>query len=258
MELIKSAARRTVWGEAIYVVLNLAYAGLLFGLVMVFDPPWLAYLAVVLSKWRVFAVRPRFWFANLQANVADALVGASFVTLLWITPGQLIVQALLFLMFLGWLIFIKPRSKRHWVLIQAAIGQFFGLAALFSLSYELFASVVVAVAWIIGYSMARHVLSSYHDETERTLLSLVWGFVVAELAWLSQHWTIAYAISGELMIPQIAIVSTLLGFLAIRTYDVLHKEGKRRFQELRWPIVFVVVIIVALLVRFNGLDMTQL
>lgn len=258
MELIKLARRKSAWGEIIYVALNLVYAGVLLGLVAAFDPPWLAYVLVVLSKWRVFAVRPRFWFANLQANVVDTLVGVSFVTMLWLSAGAFVLQAILLALFIGWLIFIKPRSGRRMILLQAGIGQFAGLMALFSLSYEAFSSLVVLLAWVIGYTMARHALSAYSDETERTLLSLVWGFVVAELAWLAQHWTIAYSIGGGIMVPQVAILTGLLAFLSIRTYSAIRAEKKKLWPELRWPIIFVLILVGALLVRFNGFDMTQL
>lgn len=258
MELIKLARRRSAWGELIYIILNLAYAGVLFGLVMAFDPPWLAYLTVVLSKWRVFAVRPRFWFANLQANVVDTVVGASFVTLLWLSMGSLVMQIILLLLFVGWLLMVKPRSSRQMVLLQAAIGQFTGLMALFALSYEVPASVVVVISWIIGYTMARHALSAYSDETERTLLSLIWGFVIAEMAWLAQHWTIAYVIGGGVMVPQVAVIAGLLGFLTIKVYGAIRAETKHIWRELRWPIIFVTILTLALLLRFNGFDMTQL
>ena len=39
----------------------------------------LALSIVVLSKWRMFAVRPRFWSANLRANAVDLMVGLSAV-----------------------------------------------------------------------------------------------------------------------------------------------------------------------------------
>src|ERR1700712_1355974 len=39
----------------------------------------LALSVVVLSKWRMFAVRPRFWAANIRANAVDLMVGLSSV-----------------------------------------------------------------------------------------------------------------------------------------------------------------------------------
>lgn len=258
MELIKSAARRSKLSDVIYIVLNLAFAAALFGLTIAFDPPYLAYLLVLLSKWRVFAVRPRFWFANLQTNIVDVIVGISAVTLIWLAGDALIIQILLSVLYAAWLLIVKPRSKRHWVLLQAGISQFVGLVALFSVAYTWPALVVVLVAWLIGYAAAKHALGSY-DEDEDTLLALIWGLVIAELAWLSYHWTIAYQLVGELKIPQIAIIVGLFGFIGIKLYVNYHDNDRSfRLGEIRWPLLFATAVIVMLLVRFSGLDMTQL
>lgn len=259
MELIKSASRRTRLGDVAHVVLNIAYAALLFGLVLAYQPPYLAFLVVLLSKWRVLAVRPRFWFANIQANSLDLFVGLSVVTLLWVSSGAVGVQFALTTFFVLWLVVIKPHAKRSWVIIQAGIMQALSLTALFSFAYVLPSSIPTIVAWLIGYIAARHALVSFKDEEDRTLLSLAWGLVVAELSWLSYHWTIAYTLSGELKIPQIAIVVGLLGFLAMKVYSSLRdNDDKIVFRDIRWPLTFVVLVIALLMIRFNGMDMTQL
>src|ERR1700729_3396252 len=38
-----------------------------------------AYVVILLSKWRMFAVRPRFWASNIRANSIDIIVGLSVV-----------------------------------------------------------------------------------------------------------------------------------------------------------------------------------
>lgn len=263
MELIKSASRRSRLGEVAHVGLNLAYAFLLFGLVVAFasplQAPYLAYLVVLLSKWRVLAVRPRFWFANIQANSLDLLVGLSVVTLMWIANASVGVQLFLTLFFAIWLTVIKPHARRNWVIIQAAIMQAVSLTALFSFAHVATASVATAAGWLIGYIAARHALTSFKDEQDRTMLSLAWGLVVAELSWLSYHWTIAYELSGELKIPQVAIVVGLLGFLAMKVYGSLERNANQViFREIRWPLTFVILVIALLLIRFNGMDVTQL
>lgn len=258
MELIKSAARRSKLSEVTYIALNLAFAGTIFGLTVLFDPPIVAYLLVLLSKWRVLAVRPRFWFANVQTNIVDVLVGLSAVTLIWLAAGSLMVQLLLAVLFAAWLLIIKPRSKRSWVLLQAGISQFVALTALFSVAYRWPSVLVVLVAWLIGYSAARHALGAY-DEEHETLLALVWGFVIAEFAWLAYHWTIAYTIISELKVPQIAMIVGLFGFVGIKLYAGYHDTDKPfKLGDLRWPLLFALAVIVMLLVRFSGLDMTEL
>lgn len=258
MELIKAASRRSRIGEITYDILNVAYAGLLFVLVLNFDPPVLAFVLVLLSKWRVFAVRPRFWKANIQSNLIDTIVGVSAVGLLWLTSGQVMVQIIIAALFAAWLVILKPRSKKQWVLLQAGVGQFVGLTALFSIAHLLPDVAVVVLAAIVGYATARHVLTAFSAESERMLLSLTWTFVVGELAWLSYHWTISYSIGPQLAIPQIAIIAGLIAFIAITLYEAHENDGKIRFAELRWPFIFSGLVLILLLVRFSGLDVSQL
>jgi hypothetical protein len=42
--------------------------------------PTMGYILVLLSKWRMFAVRPRYWLANVRANMTDLIVGLSIVS----------------------------------------------------------------------------------------------------------------------------------------------------------------------------------
>lgn len=256
MELIKSATRRTRLGEVFYIALNLLYAGVLWFLVATFDPPVLAYGLVALSKWRVFAVRPRFWFANLQANLLDALVGASIVTLLWLMNGHTDIQAILTAVFAVWLVVLKPRSKQKFMLIQAQLALFISVTALFSVAYAAPLPVVVLVSWLIGFATARHVLSAYNNESDRILLAMVWSLVVAELGWLGYHWTVAYGLSESFKLPQIAIVISLVGFIVAKAYDLYHHSDKDKIdmKVLRWPLLFVIFTLLILLVRFNGLN----
>ncbi len=278
MELIKLAGRRSKLSDIVYILLNIAYAVSLFILVSPgVDLPYLAYTLVILSKWRVIAVRPRFWFANLQANFVDFMVGISVVTLMVLTAASTPwVSVLLTLFFAFWLLILKPHNAQKWVLLQAAIAQFISLMALFSFahSFELkplltdSSFLTVVLAWIIGYMAARHALSSFPDEEERSLLSLIWGFIVAELAWLAHHWTIAYSVyddlaassDKQLMIPQVAIVVTLLGFITVKWYEAIRKpEIKKLNADARSATIFVMIAITILMLFFNGsLDITAL
>ena len=74
MDLLKMHKRRSRLSEVAYVVLNIGLAAMVFAIVYTANSPWLAIAAVLLSKWRVLAVRPRFWFANLIANMVDILL----------------------------------------------------------------------------------------------------------------------------------------------------------------------------------------
>lgn len=257
MELIKSAARRSLVSDILYIVLNLGLAGGVFALVYA-DLAYLAFIFVVLSKWRVFAVRPRFWFANFQANLVDLLVGLSATTLILLAVGSPVVQAALAALYAVWLIALKPRTKRKWVVIQAAVSQFVSLWALFSVAYLVPVIVVVAVAWLIGYATARHTLTIY-DEEERTFMSLVWGLLLAQIAWIAYHWTIAYTPFSNVTIPQVAIIVAALGFASVKVYEYLCDQAdKKKRDGLRAPLVFCGVLLFIIVFLLGGLDTSQL
>ncbi len=278
MELVKLVtSRRSRWSDILYVALNVGYALLLFFLISPeVDLPWLALVLVILSKWRVVAVRPRFWFANIQANFGDFMVGLSVWALMILAaPNSQWVAAMLALFYAAWLIIIKPHSSQRWVLIQAAIGQFIAFTALFSFAHQFEIGqilkdstlVTVLLAWIVAYMSARHALSAFRNEDERAFLSLVWGVVVAELAWLLHHWTVAHPIyklpgipDGKLvMIPQIAIIVTLLGYAAIKVYEQLHYvEDKRQAKDTKWAIIFVLTALLILFLYNARADLTAL
>ena len=258
MELIKSAARRTRVSEVVYTLLNVAYAALLLILLIEFDgQPYLSYLIVLLSKWRVFAVRPRFWISNIRTNLLDTLVGLSTVTLLWQNMGNFSYQLVITSLFTLWLIFIKPLSKRIWVVLQGGMTQFVALMALFSVAYMLHIVVVVALAWLIGFIVARHIVNVFNQEYEDVVISVVWGMVIAELGWLNYYWTIAYT---PFKIPQIALIASLLGYMTLIVYNYLyHHEGTKNIRrDLLMPVLFSVVGIAIIFLFFNGFDPTNL
>ncbi len=251
MELLKTARRRSFLSESFYILLNVSLAAAILGTVLVTAAPWYAFLLVLLSKWRVFAVRTRYWVANIRANMVDTIVGLSVVILLFTATGSLLTQIALTLLYVVWLLFIKPRSSRLYIIIQAQVGLFLGIAAIMQLSANWPSSLVVLLSWIIGYSVARHVLSVEH-ETHLNFLSLLWAFIVAEIAWLSYHWTIGYSLPGNMQLPQAAIIITLLSFLAERVHASYQRDGEVQVQEVLLPSLLTVSIIAILLFVFGS------
>src|SRR5690348_5292605 len=64
---------------------------------------------VLLSKWRMLAVRPRFWPAIIRANAVDIIVGLSAVLFMAHSPNgysQLLWAGL----YAAWLIILKPAT----------------------------------------------------------------------------------------------------------------------------------------------------
>ena len=258
MEFLRVVRRRSLLSEAIYILLNLALVGAVLGAVIATGTPWLAIAFVLLSKWRVLAVRPRYWLVHVETNTVDMIVGIGLVVMMHLA-GQsgshfaLGVQLALAAFYALWLLALKPRSKRTYVVLQAATTVLVGTLALASVSYEWPSSVVVIVMWVIGYSAARHVLSAYSEPSIR-LLSLMWGFVFAEIGWLCYHWTIAYTLplAAGLKLPQMTIIVLALSFAGERIYASYVKHDKVKAADVALPIILSLAIIAVLELFFNA------
>ncbi len=251
MELIKSVRRRTRVSEIIYVFLNLLLPIALFALTRAFDSPALAILLLVLSKWRVLAVRPRYWFINIKSNLADLIVGVSYVLLLVVSVSSLPVQLMLTALYIAWLMYLKPKSQKHLVAMQAGIEQFVGLTAVFMFSYQLDVVTTVLLAWLVGYGAARHALSTYDEEHLETI-ALCWALLIAELAWLAFHWTLSYPLVAGIAVPQVTAIATVLGFGAYNLYDnANHAKPNPRRAQLTIGVCLALFIIILVFGRWN-------
>jgi hypothetical protein len=255
MEFLRLTKKRSLLSEFIYVILNIALAVAVLVIVWAVESPWAAFALVLLSKWRVLAVRPRYWFANVQANLVDVIVSVSVVVLLYAASGAVITQCILTALYIVWLLFVKPRSKRVFVTAQAGVALFTGIMALAIIGYDWNVAVVVLVMWLIGYSTARHVFTSY-DEVHVTFYSLIWGLVIAELGWFTYHWTFAYSLPGvgDIKLVQGALIALLLSFLAERVYASYEKHGDVRSNDILLPALFSVSVILVLVIFFNRIN----
>lgn len=253
MEFIKTHKRRTLLSEVVYVLLNIGLAFTVLVMVVATGTPWLAFAFVLLSKWRVLAVRPRYWFTHVESNAVDVIVSLGLVILLYLANTNLIVQLIVTALYICWLLFLKPATKRHFIATQAAVAIVVGSMALASVSYEWPSSLYVLLMWIIGYSASRHVLMSYSEDDVR-LLSLMWGFVFAQISWVTFHWTVSYNLpfSSGLKLAQSTIILIGISFLAERLYNSFHRHEKIRMSDILLPTLFTVGIIFVLLIFFNA------
>lgn len=202
----------------------------------------LALSIIVLSKWRMFAVKPRFWPANIRANAVDLMVGLSIV-LFMIHSGSLWLQAVWAALYAIWLLAVKPASSVTMVTLQAFIGQFVALSALY-------------VAWLNGpiygltllsglfcFMAARHFLDAF-DEPYAKMLAYTWGYFGAALTWLLSHWLLFYR-----GVAQPTLLLSTVGYgLAVLYYldhnDRLGKGARRQF-------IFIMVAIVLVVMAFS-------
>lgn len=260
MEFLRAARRKSLFSETIYILLNVALGVGVLAVVWAVDSPILAFLLVLISKWRVLAVRPRYWFAHIQANMVDFIVSISFVVLLYAagaaTNGATIAtQIVLTVLYILWLLVLKPRSRRSLVAVQACVAIFTGTAALYMSAYEWPSSLVVITMWVIGYSAARHVLAA-HSEEQLSIMSFIWGLLFAELGWLVFHWTIAYHLPfvPGIELPQISIIAVALSFVAERAYSSYSHHGVIRTVDVLMPALLSGSVTVLLLLLFNSVN----
>ncbi len=260
MELLKLVRRRSFLSEVVYTVLNVALAIALVLVMYYTQSAWLGILLVLLGKWRILAVRPRYWYANFLSNLVDIIVSVSFVFILLSVSAaglesgrEVAVYTIGTLLYIAWLLWVKPRSKRSFVVAQAGTAVFLGTWALFMVAYNWPVSLVVLGMWLIGYSAARHMLSSYDNETHSLLIGLIWGFVIAQIGWVSYHWAIAYGLPfvPDVLVPQVAIIVSLLSFLAFKVYDSFYHHQKVRTNDVLLPLLLTLSVILVLIIVFN-------
>lgn len=199
----------------------------------------LAFILILLSKWRMFAVRPRFWPANIRANSVDLIVGIS-VLLLMTHTGIAAWQAVWAALYAGWLIAIKPGSSILMTSVQASIGFLAGLTALFYAGgggelYE-----VVLIAALVCYLAARHFFDSF-EEPYAKFLSYLWGYFGAALVWTLGHWLLFYGVIAQPTVLLIAIGYGLGALYYLDHFDKLSTLVRRQFIFIMVAIVIIVL-----------------
>ena len=228
----------------LFLIYNLSLAGAILALSWI-DLSLVAYLLILLSKWRIFAVSQHYWIPHLKSNSCDLVVGISTVALIN-TPyfsTNLTASAFIALLYVGWLIVIKPLSHDWGRSTQALICQFYGLSALWlHLDGALSGLVAIPLAWLVGLIAANHFLNATQTEDSllRSTLVMIWGLFIACLAWLSWVWSISYVLpSGVFAIPQIAIIATLSGYFTGQIINGLLKKDLTRQNVLQNTIFFI-------------------
>lgn len=216
--------------------------------------PVLGLLLVLVSKWRVFAVRGRYLLLNIKSNLVDIIVGVSVVLITYYAGATFLpVDALLAIFYCVWLLFIKPMSSEKATLVQSLIAVFLGMSAAATAAANLNAIVVVLVAFLVGYAASRHVLVQSSDR-DFTLTTLVCGLVFAEVAWLCQSWAIIYTFGASgIRIPQVAIILTIFAFVYNYARQAMIKyQDDFRFKHILGPVVFGVVLIGIIVIWFSN------
>jgi hypothetical protein len=202
----------------------------------------LALSIIVLSKWRMFAVRPRFWASNVRANAVDLMVGLSMV-LFMTHSGSAVIQVMWAVIYAVWLLVIKPASGVPMLTLQASIGQ---LAALSALYLTWAGGPIFGLTLLSGlfcYLAARHFFDAF-DEPYAKMLAYVWGYFGAALAWLLSHWLLFYR-----QVAQPTLLLSTLGYGMAVLYYLDHTD--KLSKGLRRQFIFIMVAIVVVVLAFS-------
>lgn len=208
----------------------------------------LALALILLSKWRIFVVRPRYWRATFRANAVDIMVGVSLLVFMGHTTAAS-WQLLWMVAYELWLVAVKPGSNVIMVSVQAFLGQFLALTALFMgwTDPPLFA--IVIGLWGIAYLCARHFFTSF-DERLSTLYANAWGYFAAAMGWVLGHWLLFYG-----YIAQPTLLLSILAFGLGGLY-LLDQTDKLSVLLRRYFIYTMVAIIIVVLVFSDWGDKT--
>ena len=108
-DFVLARKSRNIASSAVHIFLNILL-GLSAVLLTVFSGnPAPGLVLILLSKWRVFAVRSRYLLINIKANLVDFIVGFSVVLLAYFAGNSLLpIDFGLIALYIIWLLFIKP------------------------------------------------------------------------------------------------------------------------------------------------------
>lgn len=188
----------------------------------------MAFILIILSKWRMLVVRPRFWLANIRANAVDIMVGLSLLVFTLHT-GSAFWQLFWMLAYAAWLIFLKPGSSLGKTSLQAGVGFLLALTAAFMTWGGAASYVLVFLVGLICFLAARHFFDGF-DEPYARLLSYLWGYFGAAMLWVLSHLLIVYPHRTG-VITQPAILLTTIGVALATAYYLDHFDRLAHFVK---------------------------
>ncbi|HUD81172.1 MAG TPA: hypothetical protein VMR08_00900 [Patescibacteria group bacterium] len=199
----------------------------------------LALAIILLSKWRMFAVKPRYWPANIRANGVDIIIGVSIVFFM-IHTNSLLWQLVWTALYVTWLTVIKPMATVLGVSSQAMLAQLFGLMAIFLEwpSAPLYG--LVAASGLVCYICARHFFDGY-EEPYSKLLSYTWAYFAAALTWLLGHWLLFYG-----LFAQPTVLLTVIGYGIAALYYFDHNDRLSKLLQRQFVFIMLAIIILIL------------
>ena len=253
-DYILARKSRNIASSMVHIFLNLLLGVGAILVTVLSGSPLLGILLVFASKWRVFAVRARYLWTNIKANLVDFIVGISVVLLAYYAGSSfLAIHFILMAFYSAWLLFIKPLSSEPAAMAQSLISVFLGISAATIMSASLNPVAITLLAFLIGYAASRHILIQTSDK-DFTLTTLVCGLVFAEIAWLSQSWSIIYTFGDTgIRIPQLAIILTIFAFVYNYARQAMIKyQADFRLKHIIGPAIFGIALIAIIVIWFSN------
>lgn len=247
---------RNVLSTVTHALLNIALAVFSTALTVISGNWIFGILLVVLSKWRVVAVRPRYWWLNIKANLVDFAVGVSLTLLVYLagTSGLNLWHIILTLIYAVWLVVIKPQSSPRFAETQSLLAIFFGTFAVSLITARLDPIVGVIICFVLGYGASRHILTQGEDH-DFTFMTFVYGLFLGELFWVFYHWSIVYRLTNiatSFIFPQLPIAASLLFFVLTRGYrSAVRHDGKIRADDIVLPAAFSALLLAIMVCFFS-------
>ncbi|MBQ6147315.1 hypothetical protein IJI70_00515 [Candidatus Saccharibacteria bacterium] len=210
---------------------------------------------VLISKWRMFAVRPRFWFLNLKSNLVDLIVGFSFVFLTYFSGMTLLpVHYTLTALYIIWLVIIKPITKESGNLIQSIFAIILGTSAVILATANLNSAAMILLEFFIGYGASRHVLCQNNNTKDFELTSLICGLLFSEISWLAHSWLIIYSFGTTgIILPQLAVILGIVAFVFHKVYaETTKRDGDLKLKDVTLPVFFGILTIAVIVLGFSN------
>ena len=253
-DYILARKSRNIASSAVHIFLNILL-GIGAVLITVFSSsPLFGLLLVLLSKWRIFAVRRRYLWLNLKSNLVDLIVGMSVVLLSYYAGNTLLpVDFVLMAFYVIWLVVIKPLSSENATLAQSLVAVFLGISAVTFVTAGQSSVLTILLAFMVGYAASRHVLSQTSNK-DFTLATLVCGLIFAEITWLCQTWAIVYTfVATGIRIPQVAIILTIFAFIYnYARQAIIRYQDDFRFRHIIGPVLFGVILVGIIVIWFSN------
>ena len=237
-DYILARKSRNIASSAVHVFLNLLLGIGAVLITVLSSSPILSLLLVVISKWRIFAVRARYLWLNIKSNLVDLIVGISVVLLTYYAGSSFLIVDFVLMAI---------------TLAQSLIAVFLGMSAATIMSANFNVVLLILLSFLVGYAASRHVLVQ-SDAKDFTLTTLVCGLVFAEVSWLCYSWEIIYTFgSTGIRIPQLAIILTIFAFVYNYARQAMIKyQEDFRFKHIIGPVIFGVVLIGIIVLCFSN------